>query len=284
MSTLYRVSGSGNDFLALLEPLDTPTPETIRAWCRRGISLGADGVFTLERGGGEAEEPTVRMRYWNADGGGAALCANATRCAARLAFELGWATGAVAVVTDAGTYRARPADGNRVALELPAPSEPPQAIEIDLAGTSYRGHRVTVGVPYLVLEWPGSLEEAPVASLGAPLRRHPRLGAAGANVDFVRFPARHRLEVRTFERGVEAETLASGTGVMAATLTGLLLGRSALPLEALTASGLPLTVEGTLGAQQLPTTWSLTGDARILAHLHPTDDAAQAVPPPTWSR
>jgi diaminopimelate epimerase len=80
----WRLSGAGNDFLALIEPPDEPSPAEIAAWCRRGSSLGADGVFVIWR------EPAghVRMDHYNADGGVAELCVNGTRCAARLAFDL----------------------------------------------------------------------------------------------------------------------------------------------------------------------------------------------------
>jgi diaminopimelate epimerase len=93
MTELFRTSGAGNDFLALVEPAAPPAPEVIRAWCARGVSLGADGVFTIRRAPGNYGEPTtaIDMTYWNADGGEAALCVNATRCAAQLAFHLGWA-------------------------------------------------------------------------------------------------------------------------------------------------------------------------------------------------
>src|SRR6185295_9294746 len=88
MTELFRTSGAGNDFLALVEPAAPPAPEIIRAWCARGVSLGADGVFTTRRAGEHGDAGAVRaidLVYWNADGGEAALCVNATRCAAQLA-------------------------------------------------------------------------------------------------------------------------------------------------------------------------------------------------------
>ena len=76
MKTLYKVSGGGNDFLALVEPEREPTADEIRSWCARGLSVGADGVFTLRQ---QRHDSRVAMTYWNADGGEAALCVNATR-------------------------------------------------------------------------------------------------------------------------------------------------------------------------------------------------------------
>src|SRR5262245_41625300 len=131
MAELFRVSGAGNDFLALVEPPAPPAPEVIRAWCRRGVSLGADGVFTLRRAG-ETSEPaatsTVELVYWNADGGEAALCVNATRCAAQLAFHLGWAERRVIVRTGAGPFAARQVSDDEIELEMAPPSEEPRAV------------------------------------------------------------------------------------------------------------------------------------------------------------
>lgn len=257
MTPFFKLSGSGNDFIALPEVTDAPGQGRIRAWCRRGISLGADGLFVLRR-----EAGGVEMAYWNADGLPADLCLNGTRCAARLAFELGWADGEVRVRTGAGTFTARPAGRHRVALELPAP-EAPRSIDLRVEGTSVEGFRLTVGVPHLVLPWP-ELESAPVASLGAALRMHEAFAPAGTNVNFVRFPEEGhpgRLEIRTYERGVEAETLSCGTGVLAAVRVGLELGRLHLPVGALTRGGFELEV----AEAPSPGCWSLAGDARVVA-------------------
>ena len=118
MAPFYKLSGAGNDFIALPEPLPAGlelTPATIRTWCTRRLSLGADGLFLLAPAGprrapaGRAGRPaTVRMIHYNADGTRADLCINGTRCAARLALELGWARGErLTVVTDAGPIPAR---------------------------------------------------------------------------------------------------------------------------------------------------------------------------------
>ena len=117
MTRFFKVSGSGNDFLALAEPFKTPPPETIRAWCRRGVSVGGDGLFVLRRA-----EGGVTMEYFNADGFPADLCLNGTRCAAQLAFHLQWAQETVLIRTGAGNVSARQLDDSRVAVDLPAPA------------------------------------------------------------------------------------------------------------------------------------------------------------------
>jgi|HubBroStandDraft_3_1064219.scaffolds.fasta_scaffold01093_12 diaminopimelate epimerase len=284
----FKVSGSGNDFLALPEPAAPPPAERIRAWCRRGISLGADGLFTLRREGAE-----VAMEYWNADGLPADLCLNGTRCAAQLAFHLGWAQGRATVRTAAGRFDARRLDEGSVALGVPAPAAAPAEIRVEVEGRTWSGWRIDVGVPHLVLLWPEDLAAAPVVSLGGPLRRHPAFAPAGANVNFVRFPTPHRMEIRTYERGVEDETLSCGTGVLAAAAVGLALGAATLPLAVATRGGFELEVaaagsaawakglageweadaEGHAGKSETgaehaagaPRCWTLAGDARIVA-------------------
>ncbi len=278
---VYRLSGAGNDFLALAAPERPPRPSEIRAWCTRGLSLGADGVFTLEPAGPDR----VRMVHYNADGGEAALCLNGTRCAARLAFELGWARGdRVTVETGAGALAARRLDATTVALEVPLPARPPEPLTPRVDGRAWSGHAVKVGVPHFVLFWPAaaggagspapSLADAPVAELGARLRRHPDFGEAGTNVDFVEVTGPGSLAIRSFERGVEGETLACGTGVLAAVAAGLAEGALELPVDALTRGGLVLRVDGEASGRHLAR-WTLAGDARLLAHGRVLPEAAR---------
>jgi diaminopimelate epimerase len=261
MTEFFKLSGSGNDFLALVEPAAPPAPELIRAWCRRGVSLGADGLFTIRREESEGNDSAgIAMDYWNADGLPAELCLNGTRCAAALAFHLGWAEDDLTVRTGAGPIPAHRLDSTRVALELPAPGAPAPAT-VELNGTPHVGYVISIGVPHFVLLWPETLATAPVVELGRPLRRHADFQPAGSNVDFIRFPAPDRMEIRTYERGVEDETLSCGTGVLAGAAVGVATGRATLPLTALPRSGYPLAVGGGAGGRL-----SLAGDARLVAH------------------
>jgi diaminopimelate epimerase len=286
MTAFFKVSGSGNDFVALAEPAADPAPEQIHAWCRRGVSLGADGVFALRRSGpragggggggdggqGDGDESgsgnggadraaEVSMAYWNAGGDAADLCLNGTRCAAQLAFHLGWARSEVRVRTAAGAFRARRLDAERVALDLDVEVAAPRELAVELDGTPRAGWVVTVGVPHFLLQWPSDLGEAPVVELGRALRWHSAFQPAGTNVDFISFADSRRLEVRTYERGVEDETLSCGTGVVAAVALGLAFGRLSAPVTVATRGGFDLTVDRDPATGR----FTLAGDARIVA-------------------
>jgi diaminopimelate epimerase len=258
MTAFFKVSGSGNDFLALAEPASDPPPERIRAWCRRGVSLGADGLFILRRADGG-----VTMDYFNADGFPVDLCLNGTRCAAQLAFHLGWAAGDLRVDTGAGGFIARRIDESRITVEVSAP-ETPREMAPEVDGIARAGLYLRVGVPHFVLVWPESLETAPVVPLGAAIRRHP-VFSEGTNVNFVRFTGddlmENQMEIRTYERGVEDETLSCGTGIVAGAAVGCALGRARLPLRVRTRGGFELGVETDPQSGR----WSLTGDARVVA-------------------
>jgi diaminopimelate epimerase len=273
MTRFFKVSGSGNDFLALAEPGEVPGPERIRAWCRRGTSLGADGLFILRR-----REGSVGMDYFNSDGHPADLCLNGTRCAAQLAFHLGWAEGTARIETGAGQVEARRLDEARTAVELPFPAEEPREVTVEVEGRPYTGFFLLVGVPHFVLPWPEGLGDVPVVPLGRALRHHPAFAPAGANVNFIRFPERYRMEIRTYERGVEDETLSCGSGILASAATGLMQGRAALPLRVTTQGGFELEVAGDPRSGR----WSLAGDARVVAEGGLLAGAGVEAASPPW--
>lgn len=255
----FLVSGAGNDFIALL---DRPPPpaETVRAWCRRGVSVGADGLFSLRRGNGGR----YVLDYANADGARAALCLNAARCAARLAFEQEPDARRLTIETGAGDLIAERVDDTRTAVRVPVPAAG-RRMTLRAKGRDVPGWRIDAGVPHFVLWWPGDLDEAPVASLGPVLRAHRDLGPDGANVHFVDLDPPERFRVRSYERGVEAETLACGTGVVAAAASGIAEGRLSLPVAAVTRSGFELRLEAAPDGPDGLDRWRLSGDARIVA-------------------
>ena len=218
-----KMSGSGNDFVFLdarasgaVDPLETAA--WIRAACARGTGIGADGVVFLgpPRSPGAAAE----VRYYNSDGGRAALCGNATLCATRLSAELGLASGdGFALDTDSGRLPVR-MRGGRPEIDLGTVTDVrPEVAEVVPGPGERRIGFAVVGVPHLVL-LEDDVETVDVHSRGARLRSHPALGPAGANVNFVSPDGAAGWRIRTFERGVEGETLACGTGAVA---SGILL-------------------------------------------------------------
>lgn len=269
----FKLSGGGNDFVALVEPAEDPSSDLVRALCRRGLSVGADGLFVLRRAGA-----SVRMDYFNPDGRPAELCLNGARCAVRLASRLGWAEDELLLETGAGQLRGWSLGEAETEVEVSTPNAPTR-VTLFHDDAPLEGWSVRVGVPHFVLSWRESLASAPVAELGPALRSDPVFGDEGSNVNFVRFTGDDSFEIRSFERGVEAETLACGTGVLAAAAVGRLLSRTKLPAGALTRGGFVLRV--TEGGR--PGTWTLAGDARILARGELEPGARRLPAPPAWS-
>ena len=265
-SELYKLEGAGNDFVlgfgAWARRLDSE-PDLVRRLCDRRRGIGADGTLSLEAVGTDR----VRLGYRNADGGEAVFCANGTRCAARAAVELlgcdpkvvvetGWADIAAAV------------DGSRVSLELPSPDAGPQFPEIAAPEGATAVCLMEVGVPHLVAATEG-LEDLDLAAIAPPLRHHAALGPAGANVNLYEIAADGSVRVRSWERGVEGETLSCGSGLVAVALV-MMAERGTRDIELIPLSGDRMMVEA-LGEPPVCAT-RFTGPARFVAAIDPSDD------------
>ena len=257
--SFYKMSGSGNDFVFIDASSEAPgqleNPAVVQAICARGTGVGADGIVFLR-----SERNGIAIRYLNSDGSLAALCGNATLCSARLAAELGIVDrkSEFEIVTDSGPVKARFRDG-RPEIDLQPVTELSDCFDTTLEKGEVRIGFALVGVPHLVILC-DDVDQAPIVERGRRLRHHPSL-ANGANVNFVsRLDSRWRM--RTYERGVEGETLACGTGAVA---TGLMLGawgEASESVELQTRSGRILRVRHKLeNAQFLP---SLSGEAQIV--------------------
>lgn len=241
-----KMHGAGNDFVAVdhREPfLPEPPDALLRRLCDRRRGVGADGVLLLERD----PELDFTMRYHNADGGRAGFCGNGARCLVRFALDLGLGrAGVVRFRSDAGVQEARHRPDGAIELHFGRVAAPGAPVTIEAAGRAFTGREFLVGVPHFVI---GVAQVAlvPVAEWGAALRRHARFAPAGANVDFVARvsaaggPGPARVAMRTYERGVEAETLACGSGAIA---SALWVGDEGAfsPVEVLTAGGDVLVV------------------------------------------
>jgi diaminopimelate epimerase len=261
LQRFYKMTGSGNDFV-VFNAVDGPTselenPETIRILSARGTGVGADGVVFLEKvAGGD-----VRMRYYNSDGTEAALCGNASLCSTSLAVELGMAqAGGFVLHTAAGSLPTRIRDGlPEVDLE-PVSDVRPDASDLGVKRGETRLGYARAGVPHVVVEI-DDIESADVSGRGPELRRHQAL-VDGANVNFVARRPDGTFSYRTYERGVEAETLACGTGAVAVAIMLSSWGESALETTLWTRSGLPLVV--TLRREGPAWLASLRGEGRIV--------------------
>ncbi len=238
--SFWKMSGSGNDFI-LVDNRRGAVPAgegaaLARRLCARGFSVGADGLILIER----SREADFAWRFYNADGSEAAMCGNGGRCAARFAYLKGIAPARMRFLTGAGLIRAE-VRGERVKLQLPLPNGYRAGVPVGSAGRGAEPGFIVVGVPHAVLR-AERLGEVPVAEWGRSLRFDPAFGPAGTNVNFYELEGPRRLRVRTYERGVEGETMACGTGAVATTLVAAAAGLVKSPVTVTTSGGEELTV------------------------------------------
>jgi diaminopimelate epimerase len=261
--SFLKMHGAANDFV-VVDHRAPSLPETaagleplIQRLCDRRRGVGADGVLLLERD----PELDFSMRYFNADGRPAEFCGNGARCLARLALDLGLgASGEVRFRTEVGAMRARRSvDGRGIELRVGKVEGWGPIETIEVAGRAFTGRRIRTGVPHFVVPVE-RVEWVPVGEWGPALRHHQSFGPAGTNVDFVSRLAAGRMAMRTYERGVEAETLACGSGAMAAALWAVAEGDHP-PIAVVTAGGDELHV----GLSAAGSGWdaSLTGPAEV---------------------
>jgi diaminopimelate epimerase len=223
-----KMTGAGNDFIVIDNriyrfPVDA-LADLARRFCPRRTGVGADGLLALEAA--EGPDTHFRMRYHNADGSVGTMCGNGARCLARYAFRSGIRHRPLRFVTDAGVYEADVPDDAAapVRLHLPAPRGYrmlERGLHPDLPDG---GHFIWTGTEHVVVFVP-SVDGAPVETAGPELRAAREISGTGANVDFVEVAGPGELRVRTWEKGVEGETLACGTGATAAAVVACLSGR-----------------------------------------------------------
>jgi diaminopimelate epimerase len=257
----FKLCGSGNDFVGFDgRVVAMPSRTAIAALCDRRRGVGADGVVRLAPGGAANR---VKLDYWNSDGSDAALCGNGTLCSAVLARRLGLIGGDELVLeTGAGDIAARVLGADRAELALGAIATP-RSTDITRERGEHSIHFTVAGVPHLVVvvDDPAAIE---LERRGRELRFHASLGAPGANVNFVsREPRDGAFVIRTYERGVEGETLACGTGATATALALLSLGSANDRATLRTAGGSILTVRARIGPQRCEGA-HLEGEGRIV--------------------
>ncbi len=261
----HKLTGSGNDFIAFdgrhVRPEEL-TPRVIQAICDRRHGVGADGVMLLAA-------PTLpgahfTFHFWNSDGSPGPMCGNGALGATRLSTVLGLAPadGEVRFTAEAGLHRGWLAGENRSRIELPDCDLPKKAPDVRIAAGEKAPATCRPSVPHLVLEVE-NLDEVDLPGRGPLLRHDPALGSGGANVNWVAPKPDGSWAMRTYERGVEGETLACGTGAIACALALATAGKTSSPVRLWTRSGLPLEVSWEQQGTKA-TSIRLVGEGRIV--------------------
>ena len=235
-----KMSGSGNDFILIdhREPFlkEDRLKDFIQKVCRRRTSVGADGLILIER----SQRADFKWRFYNSDGSEAEMCGNGGRCAARFAYLKGIAGPSLKFETLAGILSAQ-VDGKRVKLEMTKPFGLILDEVISADGERHVISRINTGVPHAIL-FVEDLEEIDIMRIGRAIRFHSNFTPSGTNVDFIRVGKGSKLFIRTYERGVEDETLACGTGAVASALVAAFKGLVNSPASIKTRGGEVLTV------------------------------------------
>jgi diaminopimelate epimerase len=215
MLNFTKMNGAGNDFV-MLDNRDgrlALDKAQIARLCDRHRGVGADGVLVVEPAQNGAD---FRMRYYNADGGEAEMCGNGARCFGRYAQRVSGRTGDVSFETLAGRITAQFLDHN-VRIQMSEPHSLRLNASLESGGEMLTVHSVNTGVPHAVV-FVEDLEDVDVRGFGAGLRYHTHFAPKGTNANFVQQLGPQFIAIRTYERGVEDETLACGTGMVACAL------------------------------------------------------------------
>ena len=260
----YKMNGAGNDFI-IVENLDLELSplldaEMIEALCDRHRGIGADGLLVVEPAAGDAD---YRFRYYNADGGEAEMCGNGARCFGRFTAHLSEPPlECVRFETMAGILTAEMIEEN-VRIAMSAPQDLRLATAVAVAGLDVPVNFINTGVPHAVAFLPSveALEECDVFTLGRAIRQHPAFAPAGTNANFAVVLEPGHIAIRTYERGVEDETLACGTGMVACALMHHLLSGAPSPIRVDVEGGDTLEIGFEKSGDQTFCNVTLTGPA-----------------------
>lgn len=258
-----KMSGAGNDFIVIdhRRPLVPQNEQEnfVRKVCRRMFSVGADGVIFIEN----SENTDFSWKFYNADGSIAEMCGNGARCAARFAFAKGIAEKKMSFETLAGTIEAVVLDDDEVSLLMTSPVDFRTGLEAELDGTTHGISFMDSGVPHAVI-FMDEGAEIPVKKWGHEIRFHELFQPAGTNVNFVQYLADGGIRVRTYERGVEDETMACGTGAVAGAIFASASGKLDSPVTVTTSGGEKLIIVFDLQKDGTAENVHLQGPARII--------------------
>lgn len=272
----FKMSGGGNDFIVVdnrsSQVRNESIPDLVRRISVRALSVGADGVIFLEN----SRAGDFRATFYNPDGQ-TTFCGNGGRCASRLAYLMGMVGPRMRVETFKMVHDAT-VEGERVQFSMPPALRLRAGLKLKVDEQVLDAATIDTGVPHVVV-----FKEAPhsvsIAELGRRIRSHPELGPEGANANFVMVVDENTLAIRTYERGVEGETLSCGTGCVAAALVTSSLGMTRSPVACWTRSGVTLTVHFRGGAGAFSHI-VLEGDARLIYQGNLSSEATRGFDPP----
>ncbi len=259
-----KMHGSGNDFI-LIDNRDnfirpSQVPDVVARLCRRKFGVGADGLILIE----DSSVADFKWGFFNADGSEAEMCGNGGRCAARFAYLNGIAPEKLSFETLAGIIHAE-VKGRQVKLQMSSPKDLQLDISLEIRDQEFVVHRLNTGVPHTVM-LVDDIEATPVFEWGRFIRYQPVFQPEGTNVNFVQVVDRHQIRIRTYERGVEDETLACGTGAVASAIICSIKGHCESPVEVKTWGGEVLTIYFQLSnkEEQVAENVYLQGDAILV--------------------
>ena len=254
-----KMSGCGNDFV-MVDAVGRRVPADLtglsREVCARRTGVGADGLVVLGRG-----KQGLTARIFNSDGSEAEMCGNAARCVAKFAQMQGHAGKEVTFQTIAGTLRAR-MRGTEVEVQMTPPSGMALDVPVDVDGVEWTVSFINTGVPHVVI-FVKDVSKVDVERVGRVIRFHRRFAPAGTNADFVEVRGASKLAMRTYERGVEGETLACGTGAVAAAAVARHLAKVKANKVTVAVPGGRLVVGLEFRGHELSGA-TLTGEARVV--------------------
>jgi diaminopimelate epimerase len=234
MLRFTKMNGAGNDFVLIDNRAGAEkfSAAEIASLCDRHRGIGADGLLLVEASAGQAD---FRMRYFNSNGGEAEMCGNGARCFTRFVDRITGGFPDIRFETPAGIIEAH-IEGENVRLEMSPPFNLVLGRILEIDGRKLSTHSVNTGVPHVVT-FVEEIESTPVEEWGARIRHHPAFQPDGTNANFVKEIEPGKVAIRTYERGVEGETLACGTGVTAAGLIYAALSDADSPVKLLVRGG-----------------------------------------------
>ena len=267
-----KMSGSGNDFILIdhrkpLIDVDRMA-EFARKVCRGRISVGADGLIFIEN----SEKADFKWRFFNADGSEAEMCGNGGRCVARFANLKGITGPALTFETLAGILSAR-VNGKTVKLEMTKPHSLKLDESLLIDGRKQTLSSINTGVPHAI-QFVEDIEAIDVVQLGRSIRYHAHFAPGGTNANFVRLEKGSQLSIRTYERGVEDETLACGTGAVASALIAAFKGMVRSPVSIKTRGGELLTVHFEIESKEVKRVF-FEGEVHIIYEAEMWEEAYQ---------